>query len=236
MEDKINNSIHSGHRERMREKYRAAGLEAFSSHEVLELLLFYANKRSDTNPVAHRLIDRFGSLPAVLEAEYDDLIKIDGVGDTAATLITLMPRLFRRYTSEKAEKIKTVRSFDDLKDYLMPRFYGINVERVALLCFDSQGRINNFVFASEGSLKLAQIDMRKIAQLVLQNNAESIIVVHNHPGGVASPSRSDIEATTALVKSMGLINVRVVDHVIISDEDAFSMASSEKFSPMFIYA
>ena len=105
MEDKNNISIHSGHRERMREKYRAAGLDAFSSHEVIELLLFYANKRSDTNPVAHRLIEHFGSLPAVLEAEYDDLIKVDGVGDTAATLITLMPHLFRRYTSEKAEKI-----------------------------------------------------------------------------------------------------------------------------------
>lgn len=220
----------------MREKYRAAGLDAFSSHEVIELLLFYANKRSDTNPVAHRLIERFGSLPAVLEAEYDDLIKVDGVGDTAATLITLMPHLFRRYTSEKAEKIKTVRSFEDLKDYLMPRFYGINIERVALLCLDSQGRINNFVFVTEGSLNLAQIDMRKIAQLALQNNAESIVLVHNHPGGVASPSRSDVETTSMLVKSMGLINVRVVDHIIISDEDVFSMASSEKFSPMFIYA
>lgn len=220
----------------MREKYRAAGLDAFSSHEVIELLLFYANKRSDTNPVAHRLIERFGSLPAVLEAEYDDLIKVDGVGDTAATLITLMPHLFRRYTSEKAEKIKTVRSFEDLKAYLMPRFYGINIERVALLCLDSQGRINNFVFVTEGSLNLAQIDMRKIAQLALQNNAESIVLVHNHPGGVASPSRSDVETTSMLVKSMGLINVRVVDHIIISDEDVFSMASSEKFSPMFIYA
>lgn len=236
MEDKNNISIHSGHRERMREKYRAAGLDAFSSHEVIELLLFYANKRSDTNPVAHRLIERFGSMPAVLEAEYDDLIKVDGVGDTAATLITLMPHLFRRYTSEKAEKIKTVRSFEDLKDYLMPRFYGINIERVALLCLDSQGRINNFVFVTEGSLNLAQIDMRKIAQLALQNNAESIVLVHNHPGGVASPSRSDVETTSMLVKSMGLINVRVVDHIIISDEDVFSMASSEKFSPMFIYA
>lgn len=218
----------------MREKYRAAGLDAFSSHEVIELLLFYANKRSDTNPVAHRLIERFGSLPAVLEAEYDDLIKVDGVGDTAATLITLMPHLFRRYTSEKAEKIKTVRSFEDLKDYLMPRFYGINIERIALLCLDSQGRINNFVFVTEGSLNLAQIDMRKIAQLALQNNAESIVLVHNHPGGVASPSRSDVETTSMLVKSMGLINVRVVDHIIISDEDVFSMASSEKFSPMFM--
>ena len=234
MEDKNNISIHSGHRERMREKYRAAGLDAFSSHEVIELLLFYANKRSDTNPVAHRLIERFGSLPAVLEAEYDDLIKVDGVGDTAATLITLMPHLFRRYTSEKAEKIKTVRSFEDLKDYLMPRFYGINIERIALLCLDSQGRINNFVFVTEGSLNLAQIDMRKIAQLALQNNAESIVLVHNHPGGVASPSRSDVETTSMLVKSMGLINVRVVDHIIISDEDVFSMASSEKFSPMFM--
>ena len=227
--------LHEGHRERVREKYKASGLDGFADHEVLELLLFYANKRGDTNPVAHSLIKRFGSLSAVLEADYEELVRVDGIGDAAATLITLVPELFRRYTRDKTENIRTIRNPDDLKEYLMPRFFGINTERVAMLCLDSQGRINNFVFVSEGSLKFAQVDTRKVAQLALQNNAESVIIAHNHPGGVASPSRHDIETTVTLVKSLGLINIRVVDHVIVSDSEFFSMASAERFAPIFAF-
>ena len=171
----------------------------------------------------------------MLEADYEELVKVDGVGDAAATLITLVPKLFRRYTSDKTENIRKIKNPDDLKEYLLPRFFGVNTERVALLCLDSQGRINNFVFVSEGSLNFAQVDMRKVAQLALQNNAESVVVAHNHPGGVASPSRSDIETTVALVKSLGLINIRVVDHVIVSDGEFLSMASTQRFAPMFAF-
>ena len=232
MQERAN--MHDGHRERVREKYRQSGLDSFSGHEVLELLLFYANRRGDTNPIAHGLIKRFGSLSAVFEASYDDLIKVDGVGDAAATLITLVPQLFRKYSQDKADKTEFITDPQEAETYLKPRFFGLNNERVALVCLDAQGRINNFVFVSEGSLKLAQIDMRKTAQLALQNNAESVIVVHNHPGGIATPSRSDIEATKLLVNVFNLINIRVTDHFIISDDDCFSMASNEKLAPIFM--
>lgn len=230
---KQTSGLHDGHRERIREKYKATGLSGFAEHEVLELLLFYANKRGDTNPTAHRLIKQFGSLTAVLEADYEELLRVEGVGDVAATLITLVPELFRRYAGDKADNIRTIKKPQDLKDYLTPRFFGLKNEHVAVLCLDSQGRINNFVFVSEGSLKFAQIDVRKVAQIALQNNAESVIIVHNHPGGLASPSRGDAEATIALVKSLALINIRVADHIILSDDDFFSMAMVEKFSPIF---
>ncbi len=229
-------SLHAGHRERVRERYNSNGLDGFADHEILELLLFYTNKRGDTNPVAHRLIERFGSLSAVLEAGYDDLISVDGVGDSAATLITMVPQLFRRYSADKADKTKTVFTPDDAKAFLVPRFYGLRSERVGIVCLDTQGRINNFVFVSEGSLKLAQVDVRKIAQLALQNNADSIILAHNHPDGFASPSRNDVEATKLIVNALSHINVRVADHVIVSGEEAFSMASNNRFSPTFMTA
>ncbi len=226
--------MHEKHRERVREKYKANGLEGFAAHEVLELLLFYSNKRSDTNPVAHRLIERFGSLPAVLEASYDDLLKVDGVGDATATLISLIPELFRRYHQDKTNKIKSIKSADDAKSYLIPKFFGVNNERVGMVCLDAQGRINNFIYVTEGSLKMAQVDIRKAAQLALQNNAESVIIVHNHPDGVATPSRSDVEATKALINAFGTIGIRVADHIIVNDSEVFSMASSFKFSPLFM--
>ncbi len=227
-------SVHAGHRDRVREKYNTNGLDGFANHEVLELLLFYANKRGDTNPVAHRLIERFGSLSAVLEASYDDLICVDGIGDSAATLITMVPQLFRRYSADKVDKVKVISDFEDAKAFLVPRFFGLQNERAGIICLDAQGRVNNFIFVSDGSLKLAQIDVRKIAQLALQNNADSIILAHNHPGGFATPSRNDVEATKLLINALGLINIRVADHIIISDEDVFSMASSHRFAPVFM--
>lgn len=229
-------SVHAGHRDRVREKYNANGLDGFADHEVLELLLFYANKRGDTNPAAHRLIERFGSLSAVLEASYDDLVRVEGIGDSAATLITMVPRLFRRYSADKVEKVKVISDFEDAKAFLVPRFFGLQNERAGIICLDSQGRINNFVFVSDGSLKLAQIDVRKIAQLALQNNADSIILAHNHPGGFASPSRNDVETTKLLINALGLINIRVADHIIISDAEAFSMAANPRFAPVFMAA
>lgn len=227
-------SIHTGHRDRVREKYVTNGLGSFADHEVLELLLFYANKRSDTNPTAHRLIERFGSLSAVFEASYDDLTAVDGIGDTAATLITMVPQLFRRYTCDKADKTRFITNIDEAKAFLAPRFFGLSTEKIGIICLDSQSRINNFTFVSEGSLKLAQIDTRKIAQLALRNNAASIIIAHNHPGGIASPSRNDVDATTLLINALSLINIRVADHIIVSDDDSFSMASHSKFAPIFM--
>lgn len=229
-----NNLLHSGHRNRVRDKYKADGLDGFADHEVIELLLFYANKRGDTNPVAHKLIDKFGSISAVFEANYDDLISVDGIGDSAATLITMVPQLFRRYSAGKADKMKLISDAQEAKDFLIPRFFGFKNERVGIICLDTQGRVNNFAFVSEGSLRLAQVDMRKIVQIALQNNADSIILAHNHPGGFASPSRNDVEATKLLIKALSPINIRVADHIILCDDDAFSMASNSRFAPVFI--
>ena len=227
-------SVHAGHRDRVREKYVSNGLNSFADHEVLELLLFYANKRGDTNPIAHKLIERFGSLSTVLEASYDDLICVDGIGDTAATLITLVPQLFRRYTCDKAEKNRFITNPDEAKAFVAPHFFGLSNEKIGIVCLDSQNRVNNFTFVSEGSLKLAQIDIRKVAQIALRNNAASIIIAHNHPGGIATPSRNDVETTKTLVNALSLINITVADHIIVSDDDSFSMATHSKFAPFFM--
>ena len=231
--DKKSN-VHAGHRERVREKYLKSGLDSFADHEVLELLLFYANPRGDTNPTAHELIRRFGSVSQVFDASYDDLLAVNGVGEAAATLITLMPGVFRRYSQDKADSVKIINSTDTAADFLMPRFFGMNNERVGLLFLDIKGRVKNFVFVSDGSMRFAHIDMRRVAQLALQNNADSVILVHNHPDGIAAPSRSDIETTRTFINALGVINVRVADHIIISDNEYFSMAANPKFAPMFI--
>ena len=226
--------MHEGHRERVREKFRQTGLNGFSSHEILELLLFYASPRGDTNPTAHRLMERFGTLSAVLEAPYEELIAVEGVGDVSATLLGLMPELFRRYAADKASKITVMDSVDAVVNYLRPRFFGLTTEHIGMLCLDISGRINNFSFLSDGSLKLAQLDVRKAAQVALRNNAESVILAHNHPGGLPNPSRADLNTTQTLVHTFRAINIRVTDHIIFSDDDYFSMSQCERFSSIFM--
>lgn len=225
--------MHEGHRKRMREKYRRNGLESFADHEVLELLLFYANKRSDTNETAHRLMERFGSLSAVLEASYDELSQVEEIGDVAATLITMVPALFRRYSDDKVSSIKEINDVEQAVGFLKPKFFGLNTERAAMIFLDSLNRVSNFVFLCEGSLNTTQLDLRKCIQLALNNNASSAILAHNHPKGIASPSRADVETTEALVAALAPIGITLSDHIILSDTDWFSMASHEKLATLF---
>lgn len=225
--------MHEGHRKRIREKYRRNGLDGFADHEVLELLLFYSNKRSDTNETAHRLIQRFGSLSAVFEAPYDELVQVEDIGDVAATLITMVPALFRRYSADKVSGITEICSAQQAIDYSKPKFFGLSTERGALIFLDSQNRVKNFLFVCEGSLNTTSLDIRKCVQLALNNNASSVILVHNHPTGVASPSRQDIETTQALVNAMAPIGITVSDHIILTDSDSFSMAGHERLATIF---
>ena len=226
--------MHEGHRERVREKFRQNGLNGFSSHEVLELLLFYACPRSDTNATAHRLMDRFGSLSAVLEAPYEELVAVEGVGDVAATLLNLVPEMFRKYAADKASKVTVMDSVEAVVNVLRPRFFGLTTEHIGMLCLDISGRVNNFSFLSDGSLKLAQLDVRKAAQVALRNNAESVILAHNHPGGLPNPSRADLTTTQTLIQTFRAINIRVTDHIIFSDDDYFAMSQHERFAPIFL--
>ncbi|HBL41669.1 MAG TPA: hypothetical protein DDY98_09040 [Ruminococcaceae bacterium] len=226
--------MHEGHRERVREKFKENGLSCFSTHEVLELLLFYSCPRGDTNATAHRLMERFGSLSAVLEAPYEELKAVEGVGDVAATLVNLVPQLFRAYTADKASKITVMDSVDAVVSFLRPRFFGLTTEHIGLLCLDITGRVNNFTFLSDGSLKIAQVDVRKAAQTALRNNAESVILAHNHPGGLPNPSRADLDTTKTLIRSFQAINIRLTDHIIFSDDAYFSMKQCERFAPIFL--
>ena len=225
--------MHEGHRERVREKYKLNGLQGFADHEVLELLLFYANKRGDTNETAHRLINTFGSISAVMEAPYEELIKVKGVGDVAATLITCIPQIFRRYKQDKAADIKEVSCVSEAAEYLAPKFFGLRNECVGIVSLDVQNRIINFSLVAEGTVTLAQVDVRKVAEIALRNNAHSIIIAHNHPSGVAAPSKEDVATTQTIINALKAIGIAVSDHIILCDSEAYAMSAKERLADMF---
>ena len=217
--------IHDGHRQRVYDRLRKEGLDSFSPHNVLELLLFFSIPRADTNEIAHRLIDRFGSVAAVLDAPESELVKVNGVGEYSATLIKLIPQLARYYMTDKTEDV-VISSSRQAGEYLLPRYVGRSVETVMIVCLDNKGKVISTTIVHEGSVNVSEVNVQAIAGVALQNKASAIIIAHNHPDGVALPSNDDIITTKSICHAMSSINIRVVDHIIVADNDYVSLADS----------
>lgn len=225
--------MHEGHRKRLRENFLKNGLDNFQSHNVLEMLLFYTIPRSDTNETAHRLIDRFGSLSAVLEAPVEELMKVKGVGERTATFLHLIPEITRVYLKDKQENVKILDTPEKVAAYLLPYFVGKTKENVVVLCLDNKCAVKNCSVMAEGSVSMGDINNRNLIELVIRSNATSVVIAHNHPNGVPAPSKEDVETTYMLTSLFKSIDVVLSDHIIVAGGEWCSMASSAKFAPIF---
>jgi DNA repair protein RadC len=218
-------NLHSGHRERLRKRFLEEGLEAFDDHQVLELLLFYAIPRSDTNPIAHRLIKRFGGLSAVLEADSKDLATIEGMGENSAAFLSMLPQALRRYMRGKASKDSPkLNDPDKAAKYVIPLMAGRTEEVFYVLCLDAQLKVNYAALISSGTVKEAQILPRHVIEEAIRHKACSVILAHNHPSGTLKPSQSDIELTRQLMDALNHIDIKVQDHIIIAGTDFLSFS------------
>ena len=218
--------IHDGHRQRMKTRFLEHGLDNFDDINALELLLFYALPRQDTNITAHRLLERFGSLSGVLEASARDLTAVEGVGDSAAALLRLLPELSRRYMMEKSEHHDPIDTPAAAGRYFVPRFMYETEEVVLALLLDARKRPLLCRELSRGVVDAAEISARKLAQLCMERRASGVILAHNHLSGVALPSAEDESTTAALVLALGLLGVELCDHVIVAGCEYVSMRES----------
>ncbi|MDR3207863.1 MAG: hypothetical protein LBT60_05970, partial [Oscillospiraceae bacterium] len=166
---------HTGHRERLRERFLTEGLDAFPEHNILELLLFYALPQKDTNPLAHKLLDTFGTLSGVLDAAPEELARVDGVGRNTAALLSLMPALFRRYKLSGSRRDQPLDSAEKAGEYLLPLFAGLKNEVAYLVCLDAKCKPLCCRRLSEGTVNAAQIGTRKVVEMALAFNASSVI-------------------------------------------------------------
>lgn len=224
--------MHDGHRKRLRESFLKGGLEPFSDYNVIELILFYAIPRKDTNDTAHNLLETFGSLSGVLDASIDDIKQVDGIGVSGALLIKLFTAVSKRYFLDKQKKPE----LDDVEaigEYCVSLFTGDTVEKAYLLCFDSKNRLQNRVFIAEGSLVTVKIDKRKIMEAIVRNNTVKLILTHNHPNGLAIPSSADVRATREIANLMREVSANLIDHVIVADKEYFSMSNHVRFIDLF---
>lgn len=218
--------MHSGHRKRIKEKYIRDGIDKFNDHEILELALYYAIPRKNTNEIAHALIDKFGTLSAVFNASISMLKEVEGMGESSALFIKLIPDLARAYlvNSMSHNNIMTVK---EACDKLTLNFVGRMEEVVALMLFDAKNKLVYDGVINKGTVNAVDLYARKIVELIVMYNACSGIIAHNHPSGLAFPSNDDLSSTDRLKVIFKNMGVKFIDHIIVADGDYISLASSD---------
>lgn len=228
-----NKNLHSGHRQRVKANVVKNGFSQLEDHQLLELMLFYSIPREDTNPIAHRLIDEFGSLDNILSAEISKLQKVQGVGENTALMIATVGELHRR-ASRKPIKKKRYKTTDDLKELCVSRLQLEKNEKVMLYCFDGERKLLRETLICEGTEYAANVDLRKIISNVIDSNSVCVMLSHNHPTGSSSPSAYDIDSTRSLCVMLRGLGYKVIDHIIVSgDGEAYSMQTDPRFSQLF---
>ena len=217
--------LHDGHRQRLIQRFLEEDLDSFEPHNVLELLLFYAIPRKDTNELAHVLMDTFGSLKGVFDAPYEELIKVTGIGPNTAALLKLVPSLTRTYYSSDARSI-ILDTSEKSGEYFLPYYIGQTEEVVRLACLDAGGKVISNQILHRGSANAAEVNMRKIVNIALRNNAMGVILAHNHPGGLPLPSEEDVATTKSIREALMPMGILLMDHIIVAGQDYVSMARS----------
>ena len=214
--------VHDGHRERLRQSFLEHGLSGMNDINALELLLFYAVPRRDTNELAHLLLQHFGSLDGVFSASCE----VEGIGAYAASLLTLVPEIMKKSRLSKSREIRQIRSSDDAGEYLLPYFMNERDEVVYLLCLDSKRAVICCAEMGRGVVNSVDTSVRRIVEKALKVKACSVIIAHNHPDGLALPSREDDLFTKCLYNALETVGIRLEDHIIVADEDYISIADT----------
>ena len=217
---------HAGHRERMRKRFLRFGLDNFDDHNVLELLLFYAVPRRDTNVIAHRLLDAFGTLDGVFDASPEALMAVEGVGPGAAALIRLVPEAARRYFIARTAPGQILADSEAAGRYLLPRFLTCRDETMYLVCMDGKLKVLDCREVSRGSATSVSVNARRVTQIALGQNASAVLLAHNHTSGIAIPSDEDVAVTLRLRALLAQVGVTLTDHIVVAGDDFVSMADS----------
>lgn len=224
-EEKSRN-IHKEHRKRRKQQFREHGIEPFSEHGALELLLYYAIPQKDTNPLAHELIDRFGSLHGVLTAPVEELVKVPGVQEHTAILLTLVPQVYRKSRLSLAKNHVILDTTQRQGEYFKDLLSTQTNESMYQLCLDAKGRMLRVYKVGEGDVSSVGLNVRRIVENALRCNATMVVIAHNHPSGFAYPSPEDRAATVQIQEALETVNVYLMDHIIVADDDFVSLRQS----------
>ena len=222
-------NVHAGHRQRLRERFDTAGSSGFEEHTILELLLFYAIPQKDTNPLAHDLIQRFGSLEGVLNASKEELMQVSGVGENTATLLRLVEGIWEVCARSKTKEKVVLDSSSKTGEFVREHLHGRQRETMVVLCLDNQMRLVRLEELGSGISDSTTASFREIAQLCMRLNINNMILAHNHPSGLVYPSKEDIVVTRKMKDLLKEINVKLHDHFIVTENEFYSMRDHKLF-------
>ena len=217
--------LHDGHRQRCKRRYLAAGAEGMDDHQLLELLLFFAIPRQDTNETAHRLVRQFGSMQGVLRASADELMTVDGVGENAAVLLRLAGDMALRARCSAMPQT-VLNSTERTGVYFMELLAGEKKELLYQVCLDGKGKLLSCRCISKGSVGASPVYVRQVVENALLSDASAVVLAHNHPSGVALPSENDRAVTLWVRDALNTMDIRLLDHIIVADGDFVSMNQS----------
>lgn len=223
-------NLHDDHRKRMRQRYMIEGPDGFSSHELLEMLLYHSVPRGDTNGIAHALLEQNGGLWGVLSAESEVLELTEGVGPQTAMMLNLVGNLLRRSAIEKRRQPPRFDTYKKVREYLEPYYLGLNVERVYALMFDNRMRLIDFYHVCDGTINEARPIARDISRRALIKNASGVIVAHNHPDGFAIATAQDRDFTAKLEQALAINGTMLLEHMLFGDGNCIPLM--QKYSCM----
>lgn len=221
--------LHSGHRKRLKEQFAFDGGRSLSDFTFLEYLLFFAIPQGDTNPIAHRLINKFGSFDKVLEATREELLSVQGIGEHAASFLTSLLPAYSRYIERRTGEKFEYTDLSSIREYLKGKYMNVTGEKALLLHFDSKGVFTNSFFLGSGDISHIEIDNREIASSVLRDKAVYSILVHNHPSGIVSPSTEDLIGVEGISALLKMLSVTLVDNIIVTEDDFLAFSQNSRY-------
>ncbi len=222
------NHSHDGHRDRMRNRFLKGGFENFEAHEILEMLLYYSIPRKNTNEIAHELINTFGSLYGVFDADIEALLQVKGISYNSAVLIKMIPQICSIYSNQKDKNnVIDVSNWENLKQYAINQYIGVNVELVKVMFLNSNlGCISCVDMHSIDNPNTVSFDAKKIVSYAEKYRSTHVILMHNHNNGNANPSKADVFSTKAIKEVLQKLGIIVVDHVIVAGKQVVSLFNS----------
>ncbi len=222
--------IHDGHRERMRERVAKSGLHTLQPHEILEYLLYPFIPRKDTNPIAHALINKFGSFAGVINADADRLKEVNGMTENAALFLSSLPDVFRVYINQSEEEKRSLSGRGAARNFMGNQLYGVKVEQVIVAALDAQDRLICCEKISSGSGDSVGLSVRGVVDFALRHKASSILLAHNHPSGKVTPSQQDLDLTMDIMSTLRSVGVTLQDHFIFCGSDSYSFEEDGRLS------
>ena len=215
---------HAGHRQRLKKKAISAGIEHWPEHEILELLLTYAIPQKDVNPLAHELINQFGSIGGVLDAGYEQLCKIKGIGESAATFLSLLPDVFGRYSISKNKGQIILDTTYKCVQYFNSSQRVKSFEQFYVFCLNAKKKLIKTTHIDSALASAVSVPIKDFVETVA--HCKAIVVMHTHPGGDSHPTQTDIDATKRLMEICNTLGVFFDDHIIIAENEYFSFSHS----------